>query len=141
MHGLVASPLKAGYVAAKHGVIGLVKTLALEGAADDIRAVALCPGYVRTPLVERQVATLAAERGLSEHEALRDVLLEPQAVKRLLEPAEVADVAAYPPRSRRPRVHRHSRCFRQRLDSTLRRELRRSPPVNAAPGYARPERP
>ena len=95
VHGLVASPLKAGYVAAKHGVIGLVKTLALEGAADDIRAVALCPGYVRTPLVERQVATLAAERGLSEHEALRDVLLEPQAVKRLLEPAEVADVAAY----------------------------------------------
>ena len=83
--------------------------------------------------------------GLSEHDALRDVLLEPQAVKRLLEPAEVADVAAYPPRSRRPRVHRHSRCFRQRLDSTVRARPRRVAPVapvNAAPGAHPPrERP
>ena len=55
VHGLVASPFKAGYVAAKHGVLGLVKTLALEGAGDGIRASAVCPGYVRTPLVERQI--------------------------------------------------------------------------------------
>jgi len=54
VHGLVASPFKAGYVAAKHGVLGLVKTLALEGAADGIAATAVCPGYVRTPLVERR---------------------------------------------------------------------------------------
>ena len=61
VHGLVASPFKAGYVAAKHGAVGLVKSLALEGAADGIRAVAICPGFVRTPLVERQVTALAEE--------------------------------------------------------------------------------
>lgn len=95
VHGLVASPFKAGYVAAKHGAVGLVKSLALEGAADGIRAVALCPGFVRTPLVALQVAALAESRGIPEDEALRDVLLEPQAIKRLIEPEEVADVAAF----------------------------------------------
>jgi 3-hydroxybutyrate dehydrogenase len=95
VHGLVASPFKAGYVAAKHGAVGLVKTLALEGATDGIRAVALCPGYVRTPLVERQVVAHAEQRGISEDEALRDVVLEPQAIRRLIEPSEVADVAAF----------------------------------------------
>ena len=95
VHGLVASPFKAGYVAAKHGAIGLVKTLALEGAVDGIRAVALCPGFVRTPLVERQVSAQAEARGISEEEALQDVLLAPQAIKRLIEPEEVADVAAF----------------------------------------------
>jgi 3-hydroxybutyrate dehydrogenase len=95
VHGLVASPFKAGYVAAKHGVIGLVKTLALEGADHGIRAAALCPGYVRTPLVERQLTALAEQRGISEEAALRDVLLEPQALKELIEPEEVAEVAAF----------------------------------------------
>lgn len=95
VHGLIASPFKAGYVAAKHGAVGLVKSLALEGAADGIRAVALCPGFVRTPLVALQIAALAESHGISEQEALRDVLLEPQALKRLLEPEEVADVAAF----------------------------------------------
>ena len=95
VHGLVASPFKAGYVAAKHGVIGLVKTLALEGAEHGIRATALCPGFVRTPLVARQVTAVAAQRGITEDEALRDILLEPQALKELIEPEEVADVAAF----------------------------------------------
>jgi 3-hydroxybutyrate dehydrogenase len=95
VHGLVASPFKAGYVAAKHGVLGLVKTLALEGAADGIRASAVCPGYVRTPLVERQVADQARLHGIPEERVLEDVLLAPQALKRLLEPAEVADAVAY----------------------------------------------
>lgn len=95
VHGLVASPFKAGYVAAKHGAVGLVKSLALEGAADGIRAVALCPGFVRTPLVALQVAALAESRGIPEDEALRDVLLEPQAIKRLIEPEEVAEVAVF----------------------------------------------
>ena len=84
VHGLVASPLKAGYVAAKHGVLGLVKVLALEGAEVGISASALCPAYVRTELAERQLA----ERGA-------DDLLAPQAVKRLLEPSEVAAAAAW----------------------------------------------
>lgn len=95
VHGLIASPFKTGYVAAKHGAVGLVKSLALEGAPEGIRAVALCPGFVRTPLVALQIAALAESRGITEDEALRDVLLEPQALKRLLEPEEVADVAAF----------------------------------------------
>ena len=95
VHGLVASPFKAGYVAAKHGVIGLVKTIALEGAEAGISAAALCPAYVRTPLVEAQVAAQAEAHGVPEERVLEDVLLAPQAVKRLIEPAEVADVAAF----------------------------------------------
>jgi 3-hydroxybutyrate dehydrogenase len=95
VHGLVASPFKAGYVAAKHGVLGLVKTLALEGAEDGIRASAVCPGYVRTPLVEKQIADQATAHGIPKDRVLEDVILAPQALKRLLEPAEVADAVAY----------------------------------------------
>ena len=83
-HALSASPFKAGYVAAKHGVLGLVKTLALEGADAGIAATAVCPAFVRTPLAERQVE----ERGL-------DAVIERHAVKRMLEPSEVADVVAF----------------------------------------------
>jgi 3-hydroxybutyrate dehydrogenase len=95
VHGLVASPFKAAYVAAKHGVLGLVKTLALEGAQDGITATAVCPGYVRTPLVEKQMADQARAHELSEDEVLEQVILAPHAVKRLIEPAEVADVVAF----------------------------------------------
>jgi 3-hydroxybutyrate dehydrogenase len=84
VHGLVASPFKAGYVAAKHGVLGLVKVLALEGADVGISAAALCPAYVRTGIVERQL----------EERSVED-LLAPQAVKRMLEPSEVAAAAAW----------------------------------------------
>jgi 3-hydroxybutyrate dehydrogenase len=83
-HALTASPFKAGYVAAKHGVLGLVKTLALEGAEVGIAATAVCPAFVRTPLAERQVE----ERGLA-------AVIEPHAVKRMLEPSEVADLVAF----------------------------------------------
>jgi 3-hydroxybutyrate dehydrogenase len=95
VHGLVASPFKAGYVSAKHGVLGLVKTLALEGAPDGIRVSAVCPSYVRTPLVEQQVADQARSHGIAEERVLEDVILAPQALKRLLEPGEVADAVAY----------------------------------------------
>ena len=94
-HSLTASPFKAGYVAAKHGVLGLVKTLALEGADTGISSSAICPGYVRTPLIEAQLADQAKAHGVSEERVLDDVILAPQAVKRLLEPDEVADVAAF----------------------------------------------
>ena len=94
-HGLVASPYKAAYVAAKHGVLGLVKTLALEGADAGILATALCPAFVRTPLVEAQIADQAKAHGLPEDRVLQDVIVAPHAVKRLLEPAEVADVVAF----------------------------------------------
>ena len=94
-HSLTASPYKAGYVSAKHGVLGLVKTLALEGADVGVSASAICPCYVRTPLVEAQIADQAAAHGLQEERVLADVILERQAVKRLLEPSEVADVCAF----------------------------------------------
>ena len=94
-HGLVASPYKAGYVAAKHGVLGLVKTLALEGADKGIVASAVCPGFVRTPLVEKQIPDQAKAHGISEEEALEQVILAPHAVKRLIEPEEVADTVAF----------------------------------------------
>jgi 3-hydroxybutyrate dehydrogenase len=95
VHGLVASPYKAGYVSAKHGVLGLVKTLALEGADAGISATAVCPGYVRTPLVEKQIPDQAKAHGISEEQALEDVILAPHAVKRLIEPAEVATVVSF----------------------------------------------
>lgn len=83
-HALTASPFKAGYVAAKHGVLGLVKTLALEGAGAGITATAVCPAFVRTPLAEQQVEA----RGL-------EAVIERHAVKRMLEPSEVADLVAF----------------------------------------------
>lgn len=93
-HGLAASPFKAGYVSAKHGVLGLVKTLALEGASQGILASAVCPGFVRTPLVEAQIASQAKAHDLPEDRVLEEVILAPHAVKRLIEPSEVAGVVA-----------------------------------------------
>jgi 3-hydroxybutyrate dehydrogenase len=95
VHGLVASPFKTGYVSAKHGVIGLTKVLALEGAEHGIRVVALCPGYVRTPLVEGQVSAQAAAHGMDEARVLEEVILAPHAIKELIEPSEVADTVAF----------------------------------------------
>jgi len=94
-HGLVASPFKAAYVSSKHGVIGLCRTLALEGAEHGITANAVCPAYVRTPLVEKQIADQASAHGLPEEEVLEKVILQPQAVKELIEPSEVAGVVAF----------------------------------------------
>ena len=94
-HALAASPYKAAYVSAKHGVLGLVKTLALEGAEHGITATAVCPGYVRTPLVEKQIADQARVHRLSEEEVLEQVILAPHAVKELIEPSEVAEVVAF----------------------------------------------
>jgi 3-hydroxybutyrate dehydrogenase len=95
VHGLVASPFKSAYVSAKHGVLGLVKTLALEGAEHGITAAALCPGYVRTPLVTSQVAAQAQAHGMPEERVLDEVILAPHAVKRLIEPEEVAEAVAF----------------------------------------------
>jgi 3-hydroxybutyrate dehydrogenase len=94
-HALVASPFKAGYVSAKHGVLGLVKTLALEGAEQGITATAICPGFVRTPLVEGQLAAQAEAHGVPEEQVLEDVILAPHVVKRLIEPEEVADAVRF----------------------------------------------
>jgi 3-hydroxybutyrate dehydrogenase len=95
VHGLVASPFKAAYVSSKHGVIGLCRTLALEGAEYGITANAVCPAYVRTPLVEKQIADQARAHGLPEDEVIEKVILQPHAVKELIEPSEVAGVVAF----------------------------------------------
>jgi 3-hydroxybutyrate dehydrogenase len=95
VHGLVASPFKAGYVSAKHGVIGLVKSLALEGGPAGILASAVCPGFVRTPLVQAQITDQARVHGLPEERVLEDVILAPHAVKRLIEPEEVAGTVSF----------------------------------------------
>jgi 3-hydroxybutyrate dehydrogenase len=94
-HALAASPFKAGYVSAKHGALGLVKTLALEGAEHGILATAVCPGFVRTPLVEAQIADQAKAHGMPEEEVLEKVIVAPHALKRLIEPDEVAEVVSF----------------------------------------------
>ena len=93
-HALAASPYKAGYVSAKHGVLGLIRTLALEGAEDEILATAVCPGFVRTPLMEGQIPSQAEKHGMSEERVLEEIILAPHAVKRLIEPSEVAGVVS-----------------------------------------------
>jgi 3-hydroxybutyrate dehydrogenase len=94
VHGLRASPFKAAYVAAKHGLEGLSKVVALEGAAHGVTSNCVNPAYVRTPLVTAQLADQAKAHGLPEPEVLNNVMLEPVAVKRLIEPAEVAELVA-----------------------------------------------
>jgi 3-hydroxybutyrate dehydrogenase len=94
-HGLVASPYKAAYVAAKHGVIGLTRSVALEVARTPVTCNAICPGFVRTPLAEAQVKPLAEKHGVSEEVALTDHLLERQPTKRWVEVEEIAAAALY----------------------------------------------
>ncbi|MET9336832.1 3-hydroxybutyrate dehydrogenase [Nonomuraea sp. NPDC003804] len=95
VHGLRASPYKAAYVAAKHGLEGLSKVIALEGAAKGVTSTCVNPGYVRTELVERQIAAQAASHGIPESEVVEQIMLAPAAIKRLIEPEEVAELVAY----------------------------------------------
>jgi 3-hydroxybutyrate dehydrogenase len=94
-HALVASPYKAAYVAAKHGVAGLTKTVALEVAEQGITVNAVCPGYVLTPLVEKQIPDTAKARGLTEEQVKRDVLLAAQPTKKFVTVGEVAALTAF----------------------------------------------
>jgi 3-hydroxybutyrate dehydrogenase len=94
-HGLVASPFKSAYVAAKHGVIGLTKTLALEGAEHNVTCNAICPGYVWTPLVQNQVDDTAKARGITREAVIRDVLLAAQPNKRFAEVDELGALAVF----------------------------------------------
>jgi 3-hydroxybutyrate dehydrogenase len=94
-HGLVASPFKSAYVAAKHGVIGLTKTIALEGAEHGITCNAICPGYVWTPLVENQIDDTAKARGITREQVIRDVLLAAQPNKRFAEVEELGALAVF----------------------------------------------
>jgi 3-hydroxybutyrate dehydrogenase len=94
-HGLVASPFKAAYVAAKHGLLGLTKTVALETAELGVTVNAICPGYVMTPLVQKQIPDTAKARGISEEAVIRDVILEAQPTKKFVEVTEVAALALF----------------------------------------------
>jgi 3-hydroxybutyrate dehydrogenase len=94
-HGLVASPFKSAYVAAKHGVVGLTKVIALEVAEQGITCNAICPGYVQTPLVEGQVEDTAKARGISREAVMRDVLLAAQPNKQFVQPEQVASFVVY----------------------------------------------
>jgi 3-hydroxybutyrate dehydrogenase len=95
VHGLRASPYKAAYVSAKHGLEGLSKVIALEGAPHGVTSNCINPAYVRTPLVEAQIADQAASHGMDEARVVDEVMLAPVAIKRLAEPAEVAELVAY----------------------------------------------
>ena len=94
-HGLVASPFKSAYVAAKHGVIGLTKTTALELARDNITCNAICPGFVETPIVEKQIADQARTRGISKEQVLTDVILAAQPTKRFVTTDELTGLFLY----------------------------------------------
>ncbi len=95
LHGKVASPFKVAYISAKHGVLGLTKVVALEVAEHNITANAICPAYVRTPLVEKQIEEQARRHNLPAAEVVSKIMLEPAAIRRLLEPSEVASLALY----------------------------------------------
>ena len=94
-HGLVASPFKSAYVAAKHGLLGLTKTVALETAEHGITVNAICPGYVLTPLVQKQIPEQAKARGISEEAVMKDVLLAAQPTKQFVTTGEVAGLAVF----------------------------------------------
>ncbi len=95
VHGLRASPFKSAYVTAKHAIEGLSKVIALEGAGYGVTSNCVNPGYVRTPLVQKQIAAQAAAHGIGEDRVVSEVLLARSAVKRLIEPDEVAELVGY----------------------------------------------
>ena len=95
MHGLRASEYKVGYVAAKHGLEGLSKVTALEGGTHGVTSNCVNPGYVRTPLVDKQISDQARTHGISEDEVLAEVMLTESAIKRLVEPEEVAALVSW----------------------------------------------
>jgi 3-hydroxybutyrate dehydrogenase len=94
-HGLVASPFKSAYVAAKHGVIGFSKSLALEVAELGITSNSICPGYVMTPIVEKQIDDQAKAHGIARENVVRDVILAPQPTKQFVKVEDVAALALY----------------------------------------------
>lgn len=95
IHGLVASEYKSAYVSAKHGLIGLTKTAALEGGADGITVNAICPAYVRTPLVDNQIEAQAKNHGISKDEVVSKIMLQKSAIKTLIEPDSVAQTVKF----------------------------------------------
>ncbi|MAW79457.1 MAG: 3-hydroxybutyrate dehydrogenase [Parvularcula sp.] len=94
-HGLIASPFKSAYVAAKHGIVGFTKTIALEGAEHGVTCNAICPGYVKTPLVEKQIPDTAKARGMTEEEVVHKVILEAQPTKQFVTVEQIGALAIF----------------------------------------------
>jgi 3-hydroxybutyrate dehydrogenase len=95
IHGLIASEYKSAYVSAKHGLMGLTKTCAMEGGPDGITVNSICPAYVRTPLVDGQIADQAKHHGITEEEVVRDIMLTKAAIRTMLEPSTIAEVVKF----------------------------------------------
>ena len=95
IHGLIGSPYKSAYISAKHGLEGFSKVVALEGGGKGVTSNCICPAYVRTPLVENQIADQARTHGISEDEVIEKIMLTEPAIKRLIEPEEVAELAVF----------------------------------------------
>jgi 3-hydroxybutyrate dehydrogenase len=95
LHGVVASPFKAAYISAKHGLIGLTRTAALEAGLFGLTVNAVCPAYVRTPLVDKQIADQARTRGITPEEVIEKVMLEPAAIKKMLEPEDIGNLVVF----------------------------------------------
>ena len=95
IHALIASPYKSAYVAAKHGMIRFSKTIALETADTDITIKTLCPAYVKTPLVEQQIANQAQQHGISEEDVIKNIMLAPMPKKAFIDPQEITDTISY----------------------------------------------
>lgn len=95
VHGLIASPFKAAYICAKHGLSGLTKATALEGGAAGITVNSICPAYVRTPLVDNQIADQAKVHNLTKTEVVEQIMLKNAAIKRLIEPEEIGELVLY----------------------------------------------
>ena len=109
-HGLVASPFKSAYVAAKHGLLGLTKTVALETAEHGITANAICPGYVLTPLVQKQIPETAKARGITEEQVIRDVLLHAQPTRQFVTTEQIGALSVFLCTRRCGVDHRAPRC-------------------------------
>ncbi len=118
-HGLVASPHKSAYVAAKHGILGLTKTAALELAESGVTVNAICPGYVLTPLVEKQIPDIARARGMTEEQVKTEVILKAQPTHEFVKAEEIGALALYLAPD-----HGHSHCDRRWLDRSLRTVMR-----------------
>ena len=95
IHSLVASPYKSAYVTAKHGLLGFSKTIALETADQDITINTICPAYVKTPLVEKQITNQAVEHGISEQDVINNIMLEPMPKKSFISPEEICGTIDY----------------------------------------------
>ena len=125
-HGLVASPFKSAYVAAKHGIVGFTKTIALETAEHGITVNAICPGYVLTPLVQKQIPDTAKARGITEEAVIRDVLLHAQPTRQVRDDGAARRAGDLPVHQRRRFHHRNRAADGRWMDRAMSKPVKRT---------------